>query len=181
VWPWPLLSSSFTEVVTTITFRYDLVKLSLCLTNWATEGAWGSRCMFSSMYSWPRHWLEVSGQLHAPVDLPSGKSLRYPLDTRLGVLQNISGRRREENNLAPTGTRTRTLGFQPITSRCIDCATTFLQICLEFWARVQAIFALPLFERRPAVAHPYLPLRQLLQVRTSRLVRPTVHFKSQNL
>jgi hypothetical protein len=31
---------------------------------------------------------------------------RYPLDTRLGGPQNRSGRRNEEKNLAPTGTRT---------------------------------------------------------------------------
>jgi len=33
----------------------------------------------------------VSGQLHAPVALPQGKSLRYPLDRRLGGIQSCSG------------------------------------------------------------------------------------------
>jgi hypothetical protein len=36
------------------------------------------------------------------------KSPHYPLDKRLGETQNHSGRR-EEKNLAPTGTRTPTL------------------------------------------------------------------------
>jgi len=34
--------------------------------------------------------MEVSGQLNAPAALPPGKSHRYPLDRRLGGLQNLS-------------------------------------------------------------------------------------------
>jgi hypothetical protein len=34
----------------------------------------------------------VSGQCHAPAVLPSGKSHRYPLDSRLGGPQSRSGR-----------------------------------------------------------------------------------------
>jgi hypothetical protein len=30
--------------------------------------------MYRSTFSWPRHYLEVSGQLHAPAALPPGKS-----------------------------------------------------------------------------------------------------------
>jgi hypothetical protein len=30
--------------------------------------------MYRSTFSWPRHKLEVSGQLHAPAALPPGKS-----------------------------------------------------------------------------------------------------------
>jgi hypothetical protein len=30
--------------------------------------------MYSSTFSWPRHWLEVSGQLHALAALPRGKN-----------------------------------------------------------------------------------------------------------
>jgi hypothetical protein len=29
----------------------------------------------------PRHWMEVSSQLHAPAALPQGKSPWYPLDS----------------------------------------------------------------------------------------------------
>jgi hypothetical protein len=34
---------------------------------------------------WPRHYMEVSGQLHAPAALSQGKNLWYPLDTRLSL------------------------------------------------------------------------------------------------
>jgi hypothetical protein len=40
--------------------------------------------------------MEVSGQLHAPVDSPQGKSPWYPLDGRLGGPQSRSGRGGEE-------------------------------------------------------------------------------------
>jgi len=36
--------------------------------------------------------MEVSGQLHAPVALPQGKSPWYPLDRGLGGPQSWSGR-----------------------------------------------------------------------------------------
>jgi hypothetical protein len=42
--------------------------------------------------------MEVSDQLHAPAALPRGKSPWYPLDRRLRVAQNRSGRGGEENN-----------------------------------------------------------------------------------
>jgi hypothetical protein len=52
--------------------------------------------------------LEVSGQLHTPANLPSGKSTRYPLARRLSGPQNRSGVFGEEKILDPTGTRTPT-------------------------------------------------------------------------
>jgi hypothetical protein len=48
--------------------------------------------MYRSTFSWPRHYLEVSGQLHAPAALLPGE---YPLDRRLGGPQSRSGRRGE--------------------------------------------------------------------------------------
>jgi hypothetical protein len=60
--------------------------------------------MYRSHFSWYRHYLDVSGQVHAPPALPRGKSLRYPLN-RLGGPQSRSGRRGEERILDPTGTR----------------------------------------------------------------------------
>jgi hypothetical protein len=33
----------------------------------------------SLQYSWPRHWLEISGQLHAPAALPSAKESPVPI------------------------------------------------------------------------------------------------------
>jgi hypothetical protein len=48
--------------------------------------------MYRSTFSWPRHYLEVSGQLHAPAASPPGKSSRYPFYRRLGGPQSRSGR-----------------------------------------------------------------------------------------
>jgi hypothetical protein len=45
--------------------------------------------------------MEVSGQLHGPATLPSGKKLRYPLDRRLGGPQSRSGRGGEEKDSQP--------------------------------------------------------------------------------
>jgi hypothetical protein len=42
--------------------------------------------------------MEDSGQLHAPAALPQGKSLRYPLDRRLGEPPSQSGRGGEDRN-----------------------------------------------------------------------------------
>jgi hypothetical protein len=49
--------------------------------------------------------MEVSGQVHAPSALSSGKE---PPDSRLGGLQSRSGRDGEEKNpfIAPVGNRT---------------------------------------------------------------------------
>jgi hypothetical protein len=52
---------------------------------------------YISTFSWPRHYLEVSGQLDAPVALPPGKSLRHPLDRRLCGPQSRCGRRGENS------------------------------------------------------------------------------------
>jgi hypothetical protein len=67
-------------------------------------GEWAYR----STYSWPLHWLEMSGQLHAPAALPLGKESLVPLDRRLGWPQSRSGRHGEEKILTLTGTRTPT-------------------------------------------------------------------------
>jgi hypothetical protein len=64
---------------------------------WRRMGDW----MYRSTFSWPRHSLEMSGQLHAPAALPPRKRSRYPLYRRLGGLQSRSGRRGEENNSWP--------------------------------------------------------------------------------
>jgi hypothetical protein len=45
--------------------------------------------------------MEVSVRLHAPAALPQAKSSWYPLDRRLGGLQNRSGRGGEEKNSQP--------------------------------------------------------------------------------
>jgi hypothetical protein len=62
--------------------------------------------MYRSTFSWPRHWLKVCGQLHAPAALPQGKSPRYSFYKRLGGPQSRSGRYGEVKIVYPTGTRT---------------------------------------------------------------------------
>jgi hypothetical protein len=42
----------------------------------------------------------VSGQLHAPATLPSGKEPPVPLERRVGGPQNLSERREEKKNLS---------------------------------------------------------------------------------
>jgi hypothetical protein len=74
--------------------------------NWAPRrlgvlGEW----IYSSTHSWPRHYMEVSGQLHAPAVLPPWKEdLLY---RRLGgAPEPVWTRWWRQKFLAPTGTRT---------------------------------------------------------------------------
>jgi hypothetical protein len=87
------------------------VKLSLCLTNSELrhEDVWGSGCIDPRILDLgtSRRWVVSS----TPRQLyPWGMSPWYPLDRRLGGLQNRSGRCGIEKNLASTGTRTPTPG-----------------------------------------------------------------------
>jgi hypothetical protein len=59
--------------------------------------------IYRPIFSWPRHELEVSGQLHDPAALLPGKEPLYPLARRLGGPQSRFGRRGEEKILDPTG------------------------------------------------------------------------------
>jgi hypothetical protein len=45
--------------------------------------------MYNSTYSWPGHCLQFSGQLHSRPPYSRGKEFRFPLDRRLGGLQNL--------------------------------------------------------------------------------------------
>jgi hypothetical protein len=81
-------------------------------------GEWMYRSTFSLTSA-----LVLSGQLHAPVALPSGKSPRYPFYRRLGEPQSRSGWYGEVKIVYPTGTRTPDPSvFQPVTSRYTDWA-----------------------------------------------------------
>jgi hypothetical protein len=62
--------------------------------------------MYRSTFSCPRHWLEVSCQLHAPAALPPRKSPRYPFYRRLGGPQSRYGRYGVMKIFYPTGIRT---------------------------------------------------------------------------
>jgi hypothetical protein len=54
-------------------------------------------------HSWPRHYMEVSGQLHSSAALLPGKEPPYPLDRRLRGLQSLYGRYGEEKLLPMPG------------------------------------------------------------------------------
>jgi hypothetical protein len=82
----------------------ELVLNYLSTTPWAGMGKW----MYRSTFYWLRHYLEVSGQLHAPAAYSRGKRPLYPLTRRLGGPQSRPGRRGEEKILDTTGTRTPT-------------------------------------------------------------------------
>jgi hypothetical protein len=81
--------------------------------------------MYRSTFSWPRHKLEVSGQLHAPAALPPGKSPWYPFYRRLGGPQSRSARNGEVKIFYPTGTPP-PLVVQPIASRYTNWAILVL-------------------------------------------------------
>jgi hypothetical protein len=60
------------------------------------------------MSSYPRHQMEVSGQLHPPPPTLRCKNVQYPLDKRLGSRHSRSGRGGEEKKnlfIAPAGNR----------------------------------------------------------------------------
>jgi hypothetical protein len=95
------------------------VHTKFCTTPWRCMGEW----MYRSTFSWPRHYLEVSGQLHAPAALPPGKSPRYPLDRRMGGPQSRSGRRRRENSWPYRDSNSDPSVVQPVASRHTDYAT----------------------------------------------------------
>jgi hypothetical protein len=75
-------------------------KLDPVLNQFSTEplkpmGKWRYRSIMLDL------GMEASGQLHAPVVLPSEKIPRYPLDRRLGGRQSRSERCGEKKNLLP--------------------------------------------------------------------------------
>jgi hypothetical protein len=68
-----------TTTTTTTTTTKVKVKLSLCLTkHHAMTAYWGSEGIAPRML-WPRHWMEVSGQLHALAALSPGKETLVPI------------------------------------------------------------------------------------------------------
>jgi hypothetical protein len=74
------------------------IKSSLCLTkHHPIKTYWGSGSI-APRFLWPRHWVEMRGQLHVPAALPQRKSPHYPLHRRLGGSQSRSGYGIEEKN-----------------------------------------------------------------------------------
>jgi hypothetical protein len=83
------------------------INLSLCLNKQALhhEGVWGSGCIDPHFLDLGTSWRWVVSFKSRPL-YPLGKSLRYPLDRRLGGPQSWSGD--VEKILDPTGTWTPT-------------------------------------------------------------------------
>jgi hypothetical protein len=76
--------------VSSTTYRVYLV---------SKRGEW----VYRPVFSWLRHYLEVSGQLYVPAALPPGKEPPEPIG--YGP-QSRSGRSGEKKIIDPTGTRT---------------------------------------------------------------------------
>jgi hypothetical protein len=57
---------------------------------------WGIAALFS-----PRHWMEVSDQIHAPATLAPGKEPSVPLESGMGGPQGLSWLYGGEKNLLP--------------------------------------------------------------------------------
>jgi hypothetical protein len=76
-----------------------------------------------------QHWLEVSGQLHAPAALPPEKKPRYQLDVRLGGLQSRyeSGGEEKKSLHLP---RIESCSFSP---KCNHYMTEVLRLHVEIW------------------------------------------------
>jgi hypothetical protein len=85
-------------------------------------GGW----IYISTFSWPRHLLEASGQLHANGPL-------YPVVKRLCGSQGRYERGGEQNILDPTGTRTRTSG-RPV---AIPTAVSRLPINFKYMSKTR--------------------------------------------
>jgi hypothetical protein len=81
------------------------------------EDVWGKGCIDPRILDLGTSWRLVVIFTPQPV-YSRGKSLWYPLDRKLGGPQNRSGRRREEKNLAPTGTRTPTPSAVQSVAQC---------------------------------------------------------------
>jgi hypothetical protein len=72
------------------------------ITPWRRMGEW----IYRSTFSWPRHYLEVSGQLHAHAALPLGKEPPVSIGSEVGWAR--AGLDYVEKILNPTGTRNQT-------------------------------------------------------------------------
>jgi hypothetical protein len=59
---------------------------------------WGSGCI-APLIRWPRHYMEMSSQLHTPAALPPGKELQVPIGYECEWVR--SGRGGEEKNSQP--------------------------------------------------------------------------------
>jgi hypothetical protein len=90
--------------------------------------------MYRFAFSWPRHQLEMSGQLHFPAALSRGKSPQYPLDMKLGGgggTELVGMVWRSENPWSNQDLNPDPLVIQPADSRYANCANVTNFIAIE--------------------------------------------------
>jgi hypothetical protein len=92
--------------------------------HYAINAYWGSRCIAPRIL-WPRHYMEMSGQFHAPAALPPGKEPRIHVGYEAGwVPEPFWTRWWREKFPAPAGNRT-------LESRSSSCCY-FKENCIFF-------------------------------------------------
>jgi hypothetical protein len=107
--------------------------------------------MYRHTFSWPRHYLEVSGQLHGPAAFtPRERAPLYPLNRRLGGPQSRSGRDGEVKILNPI-----------LTVVPIDLLVMIFSLLSLFWKNKSRLM------RSPCFLCVCISLRQLLNAWTN--------------
>jgi hypothetical protein len=79
--------------------------------------------MYRSTFSWPRHYQEVSGQLHAPAALPPGKEPPLSIGQKAGwAPEPVWTTWRRENSWPYRDSNSDHSEVQPVASRYTDYA-----------------------------------------------------------
>jgi hypothetical protein len=79
--------------------------------------------MYRSAFSWPRHYLEGSGQFHAPTALPQGKKPPVPIGYEVAwTPEAIRTTGRSENSYPHQDLNSDPSVVQPVASRYTDYA-----------------------------------------------------------
>jgi hypothetical protein len=79
--------------------------------------------MYRSTYSWPRHWLEVSSQIHPSAAFSPGKELLVPTGQEAGwAPEQVRGTWRGENPYPYRDSNSKSSAVQSVASRYADWA-----------------------------------------------------------